>query len=94
MFTEHFNDIFNDTFFVFWDVENSLQTINEQKVTVLTVLFSGYLNENGNLNLKNFEKYLEKLSEVRWHFQNIMDNIQISLSKICSLADSDILQRQ
>lgn len=26
---------------------------------------SGYLNENGHLNLRNFEKYLEKLSEVR-----------------------------
>lgn len=25
----------------------------------------GYLNENGHLNLKNFEKYMEKLSEVR-----------------------------
>lgn len=24
----------------------------------------GYLNENGHLNLKNFEKYFEKLSEV------------------------------
>ncbi|CAF89019.1 unnamed protein product, partial [Tetraodon nigroviridis] len=33
--------------------------------TYISVLPSlrGYLNENGNLNLKNFEKYLEKLSE-------------------------------
>lgn len=31
----------------------------------------GYLNENGNLNLKNFEKYLEKLSEVRCCFLNV-----------------------
>lgn len=30
---------------------------------------AGYLNENGHLNLKNFEKYLEKLSEVRQHFK-------------------------
>lgn len=31
------------------------------------ILFSssGYLNENGHLNLRNFEKYLEKLAEVR-----------------------------
>lgn len=29
---------------------------------------SGYLNENGHLNLRNFEKYMEKLSEVKQCF--------------------------
>lgn len=31
-------------------------------------MYAGYLNENGHLNLRNFEKYLEKLAEVRCFF--------------------------
>lgn len=34
---------------------------------ILLFFYPGYLNENGHLNLRNFEKYLEKLSEVRQH---------------------------
>lgn len=56
-----------------------------RKLQIWLFLISGYLNENGNLNLKNFEKYMEKLSEVRRHFLNMMAN-----SQICKLMDSDI----
>lgn len=61
--------------------ENSLDDISaECKLSLTALFFSGYLNENGNLNLKNFEKYLEKLSEVRCCFLNIADYSQKSLS--------------
>lgn len=53
---------------------------DEPKLSLTDLFFSGYLNENGNLNLKNFEKYLEKLSEVRCCFLNVTDNGQKSLS--------------
>uniref|UniRef100_A0A8C2HEY4 5'-3' exoribonuclease 1 n=1 Tax=Cyprinus carpio TaxID=7962 RepID=A0A8C2HEY4_CYPCA len=47
--------------------------------TYISVLPSlgGYLNENGHLNLANFEKYLEKLSEVMilYFFQSADDSL-------------------
>lgn len=53
----------------------------EPKLTLTALSFSGYLNENGNLNLKNFEKYLEKLSEVRCCFVNLTENSPKSFSQ-------------
>ena len=35
----------------------------------LLVVFSGYLNEGGTLNLVRFQKYLDVLAEVRLTFQ-------------------------
>lgn len=63
--------------------ENSLDDISDERKLSLTAFFffffSGYLNENGHLNLKNFERYLEKLSEVRCCFPSMPDNSQKSL---------------
>ncbi|KAM9845283.1 5'-3' exoribonuclease 1 [Aulostomus maculatus] len=43
----------------------------------------GYLNENGNLNLRNFEKYLEKLSEFdREHFSEVFVDLKWFESKV------------
>lgn len=36
----------------------------------ISFMYAGYLNENGHLNLRNFEKYLEKLAEVRSQCEN------------------------
>lgn len=53
--------------------------------TYISVLPSvgGYLNENGHLNLKNFEKYLEKLSEFdRDHFSEVFVDLKWFESKV------------
>lgn len=53
--------------------------------TYISVLPSvgGYLNENGHLNLKNFEKYLEKLSEFdREHFSEVFVDLKWFESKV------------
>ncbi|TMS09737.1 5'-3' exoribonuclease 1 [Larimichthys crocea] len=43
----------------------------------------GYLNENGHLNLRNFEKYLEKLSEFdREHFSEVFVDLKWFESKV------------
>ncbi|XP_075887666.1 5'-3' exoribonuclease 1 [Nelusetta ayraudi] len=43
----------------------------------------GYLNENGHLNLKNFEKYFEKLSEFdREHFSEVFVDLKWFESKV------------
>ncbi|KAI4897691.1 hypothetical protein NFI96_015716 [Prochilodus magdalenae] len=53
--------------------------------TYISVLPSlgGYLNENGNLNLARFEKYLEKLSEFdREHFSEVFVDLKWFESKV------------
>lgn len=53
--------------------------------TYMNVLPSlgGYLNENGHLNLQNFEKYLEKLSEFdREHFNEVFVDLKWFESKV------------
>ncbi|XP_072297045.1 5'-3' exoribonuclease 1 [Eucyclogobius newberryi] len=53
--------------------------------TYISVLPSvgGYLNENGHLNLRNFEKYLEKLSEFdREHFNEVFVDLKWFESKV------------
>uniref|UniRef100_A0A3B3ZF56 5'-3' exoribonuclease 1 n=1 Tax=Periophthalmus magnuspinnatus TaxID=409849 RepID=A0A3B3ZF56_9GOBI len=53
--------------------------------TYISVLPSvgGYLNENGHLNLRNFEKYLEKLSEFdREHFSEVFVDLKWFESKV------------
>ncbi|CAL1580188.1 unnamed protein product [Knipowitschia caucasica] len=53
--------------------------------TYITVLPSvgGYLNENGHLNLRNFEKYLEKLAEFdREHFNEVFVDLKWFESKV------------
>lgn len=43
----------------------------------------GYLNENGHLNLKNFEKFLEKLSDFdRDHFNDVFVDLKWFESKV------------
>uniref|UniRef100_A0A8C9ZDI4 5'-3' exoribonuclease 1 n=1 Tax=Sander lucioperca TaxID=283035 RepID=A0A8C9ZDI4_SANLU len=43
----------------------------------------GYLNENGHLNLRNFEKYIEKLAEFdREHFSEIFVDLKWFESKV------------
>ncbi|KAL7387581.1 hypothetical protein ABVT39_025645 [Epinephelus coioides] len=43
----------------------------------------GYLNENGHLNLRNFEKYLEKLAEFdREHFSEVFVDLKWFESKV------------
>uniref|UniRef100_G3PMT1 5'-3' exoribonuclease 1 n=1 Tax=Gasterosteus aculeatus aculeatus TaxID=481459 RepID=G3PMT1_GASAC len=43
----------------------------------------GYLNENGHLNLRNFEQYIEKLAEVdREHFRDIFVDLKGFESKV------------
>uniref|UniRef100_A0A8C3AVK3 5'-3' exoribonuclease 1 n=1 Tax=Cyclopterus lumpus TaxID=8103 RepID=A0A8C3AVK3_CYCLU len=43
----------------------------------------GYLNENGHLNLRNFEKYMEKLAEFdREHFSEIFVDLKWFESKV------------
>ncbi|KAK5859722.1 hypothetical protein PBY51_021255 [Eleginops maclovinus] len=43
----------------------------------------GYLNENGHLNLRNFEKYLEKLAEFdREHFNEVFVDLKWFESKV------------
>lgn len=53
--------------------------------TYMSVLPSlgGYLNENGHLNLRNFEKYLEKLAEFdREHFNEVFVDLKWFESKV------------
>ncbi|XP_071346640.1 5'-3' exoribonuclease 1 isoform X2 [Trachinotus anak] len=53
--------------------------------TYISVLPSvgGYLNENGHLNLRNFEKYLEKLAEFdREHFNEVFVDLKWFESKV------------
>ncbi|XP_040911362.1 5'-3' exoribonuclease 1 isoform X2 [Toxotes jaculatrix] len=53
--------------------------------TYISVLPSmgGYLNENGHLNLRNFEKYLEKLAEFdREHFSEVSVDLKWFESKV------------
>ncbi|KAM8839421.1 5'-3' exoribonuclease 1 isoform 4-T4 [Synchiropus picturatus] len=53
--------------------------------TYMSVLPSlgGYLNENGHLNLANFEKYLEKLAEFdREHFNEVFVDLKWFESKV------------
>uniref|UniRef100_A0A3B4YZ42 5'-3' exoribonuclease 1 n=1 Tax=Seriola lalandi dorsalis TaxID=1841481 RepID=A0A3B4YZ42_SERLL len=53
--------------------------------TYISVLPSvgGYLNENGHLNLRNFEKYLEKLAEFdREHFSEVFVDLKWFESKV------------
>ncbi|KAJ0058968.1 hypothetical protein NL108_003310, partial [Boleophthalmus pectinirostris] len=53
--------------------------------TYISVLPSvgGYLNENGHLNLRNFEKYVEKLSEFdREHFSEVFVDLKWFESKV------------
>ncbi|XP_068197322.1 5'-3' exoribonuclease 1 [Antennarius striatus] len=53
--------------------------------TYISVLPSvgGYLNENGHLNLPNFEKYLEKLAEFdREHFSEVFVDLKWFESKV------------
>ncbi|XP_033993069.1 5'-3' exoribonuclease 1 isoform X2 [Trematomus bernacchii] len=45
----------------------------------------GYLNENGHLNLRNFEKYLEKLAEFdREHFNEVFVDLKWFESKVAN----------
>lgn len=46
----------------------AVKMLHTSAVSEQCYFLTGYLNENGNLNLRNFEKYLEKLSEVRHFF--------------------------
>nr|XP_057944195.1 5'-3' exoribonuclease 1 isoform X2 [Doryrhamphus excisus] len=53
--------------------------------TYISVLpdLGGYLNENGHLNVANFEKYLEKLSEFdREHFSEVFVDLKWFESKV------------
>uniref|UniRef100_A0A665V7G5 5'-3' exoribonuclease 1 n=1 Tax=Echeneis naucrates TaxID=173247 RepID=A0A665V7G5_ECHNA len=53
--------------------------------TYISILPSvgGYLNENGHLNLRNFEKYLEKLAEFdREHFSEVFVDLKWFESKV------------
>ncbi|KAG7525653.1 5-3 exoribonuclease 1 [Solea senegalensis] len=53
--------------------------------TYISVLPSvgGYLNENGHLNLRNFEKYMEKLAEFdREHFSEVFVDLKWFESKV------------
>ncbi|XP_068593767.1 5'-3' exoribonuclease 1 [Cebidichthys violaceus] len=46
-------------------------------------IMGGYLNENGHLNLRNFEKYMEKLAEFdREHFSDIFVDLKWFESKV------------
>ncbi|XP_043990762.1 5'-3' exoribonuclease 1 [Gambusia affinis] len=61
---------------------DALPLLYKTYVSVLPSL-GGYLNENGYLNLRNFEKYLEKLSEFdREHFSEVFVDLKWFESKI------------
>uniref|UniRef100_H3DJR6 5'-3' exoribonuclease 1 n=1 Tax=Tetraodon nigroviridis TaxID=99883 RepID=H3DJR6_TETNG len=61
---------------------DALPLLYKTYISVLPSL-GGYLNENGNLNLKNFEKYLEKLSEFdREHFSEVFVDLKWFESKV------------
>uniref|UniRef100_A0A6Q2ZQ13 5'-3' exoribonuclease 1 n=1 Tax=Esox lucius TaxID=8010 RepID=A0A6Q2ZQ13_ESOLU len=61
---------------------DALPLLYRTYITVLPTL-DGYLNENGHLNLVNFEKYLEKLSEFdREHFNDVFVDLKWFESKV------------
>ncbi|XP_066513701.1 5'-3' exoribonuclease 1-like isoform X3 [Hoplias malabaricus] len=61
---------------------DALPLLYRTYISVLPTL-GGYLNENGNLNLVHFEKYLEKLSEFdREHFSEVFVDLKWFESKV------------
>uniref|UniRef100_A0AAR2LD66 5'-3' exoribonuclease 1 n=1 Tax=Pygocentrus nattereri TaxID=42514 RepID=A0AAR2LD66_PYGNA len=61
---------------------DALPLLYRTYISVLPTL-GGYLNENGNLNLARFEKYLEKLSEFdREHFSEVFVDLKWFESKV------------
>ncbi|XP_037132370.1 5'-3' exoribonuclease 1 isoform X1 [Syngnathus acus] len=61
---------------------DALPLLYKTYISVLPSL-DGYLNENGHLNLGNFEKYLEKLSEFdREHFSEVFVDLKWFESKV------------
>ncbi|XP_042285493.1 5'-3' exoribonuclease 1 [Thunnus maccoyii] len=61
---------------------DALPLLYKTYISVLPSL-GGYLNENGHLNLRNFEKYLEKLSEFdREHFSDVFVDLKWFESKV------------
>ncbi|XP_034038909.1 5'-3' exoribonuclease 1 [Thalassophryne amazonica] len=61
---------------------DALPLLYKTYISVLPTL-EGYLNENGHLNLYNFEKYLEKLSEFdREHFNEVFMDLKWFESKV------------
>lgn len=61
---------------------DALPLLYRTYISVLPKL-DGYLNENGHLNLHNFEKYLEKLSEFdREHFSEVFVDLKWFESKV------------
>uniref|UniRef100_A0A8C7V9Z1 5'-3' exoribonuclease 1 n=1 Tax=Oncorhynchus mykiss TaxID=8022 RepID=A0A8C7V9Z1_ONCMY len=61
---------------------DALPLLYRTYISVLPTL-GGYLNENGHLNLGNFEKYLEKLSEFdREHFNEVFVDLKWFESKV------------
>ncbi|XP_017276378.1 5'-3' exoribonuclease 1 isoform X2 [Kryptolebias marmoratus] len=61
---------------------DALPLLYKTYISVLPSL-GGYLNENGHLNLRNFEKYMEKLSEFdREHFNEVFVDLKWFESKI------------
>ncbi|XP_077472097.1 5'-3' exoribonuclease 1 isoform X2 [Stigmatopora argus] len=61
---------------------DALPLLYKTYISVLPTL-DGYLNENGHLNLGNFEKYLQKLAEFdREHFSEIFVDLKWFESKV------------
>uniref|UniRef100_A0A8D3B2I1 5'-3' exoribonuclease 1 n=1 Tax=Scophthalmus maximus TaxID=52904 RepID=A0A8D3B2I1_SCOMX len=61
---------------------DALPLLYKTYITVLPSL-GGYLNENGHLNLRTFEKYLEKLAEFdREHFNDVFVDLKWFESKV------------
>nr|XP_015216785.1 PREDICTED: 5'-3' exoribonuclease 1 isoform X1 [Lepisosteus oculatus] len=61
---------------------DALPLLYRTYISVLPKL-GGYINENGNLNLANFEKYLEKLSEFdREHFSEVFVDLKWFETKV------------
>ncbi|XP_076018261.1 5'-3' exoribonuclease 1 [Genypterus blacodes] len=61
---------------------DALPLLYKTYISVLPTL-GGYLNENGHLNLHNFEKYMEKLSEFdQEHFSEVFVDLKWFESKV------------
>ncbi|XP_044075764.1 5'-3' exoribonuclease 1 isoform X2 [Siniperca chuatsi] len=61
---------------------DALPLLYKTYISVLPSL-GGYLNENGHLNLRNFEKYMEKLAEFdREHFSEVFVDLKWFESKV------------
>lgn len=61
---------------------DALPMLYKTYISVLPSL-GGYLNENGHLNLRNFERYMEKLSEFdREHFSEVFVDLKWFESKV------------